>query len=484
MVKTNLLLLSCCFLSLLAMAQQAKEVDVQQLFEKGFFMETVERNLDGAIRVYEAVVALNPQDQHLLALTNYQLAGCWEKKGNKKKADAMYRELVSKFPDEKELIQNVKKHLSEPRSVNTPEQMAQMFETIVSVDFEEAPVVDFFDFLRNRLNIDIVLTSEYQTDTPPLSISVSELKIINLLHLVLDMTQGDFALLHGALIIGQKHEIAEIRHREWPDVGNVASPAQIVEQKLKSTQCSMDFSGTPVHQVIAFCKQTFNINIVVYPKIENRLMSFRVTDTSCLNALRLICIVHGDLAYGYKDGVVFFASCSQYTKMTEENKKSFVPLAFRITYDVPPPQGYPACKAYFVDGSGVVRMMDVSPESQFQIVPGAYKLNFDLPGYFYGKSKDINIEKTSPLFVIEEKLFVVPRNLSFELEDTSTGELVSADKILVNGKIVMPKDTFKPGTTLDITIECKDYKTYNGQIALQPGKGPFVIKASLQKKKN
>jgi hypothetical protein len=484
MMKKSALLLSFLILSVLAMAQQAKKMDTQQLFERGFFMETVERNLDGAIEVYEVVVALKPQDRHLLARTYYQLAECWEKKGDKINAAEIYRELLRMFPDEKELVQNAKNHLSEQMSRNAPEHMAKILETNLTVDFADSPVAELFVFLRNRLGINIVLTSAYQTSTPQISISVSELKVSSLLRIVMDMTQGEFAFLHDALIVGKKQEIAEIRRREWSDTGNMPVGTQALEQTLKSTQCTLDLADVPVHQIIAFCRKTFNINMVVHPDVNARQISLHLTDISCLNALRLICIAHGDLAYGYKNDVVFLTSWSQYKKMVEESEKIFVPLVFRITYDVPPPQGYPACKAVFTAGDGTIRIMDVSPESQFRIVAGAYKLNFDLPGYFYGKPKDINIEKSFTLFSVEEKLLAAHRALSFELEDTSTGKLVTAEKILVNGKMVTFKDTFKPGTTLDVTIECKGYAAYQGKIALEPGKGPFVIKVSLQKTKD
>jgi hypothetical protein len=453
------------------------------LFEKGFCLETVERNLDGAIQIYEAVLARKPQDQHLAARTYYRLAECFRKKGEKDRAAEIHGKLLKMFPDEKELVEKIQQYRLEQRSRNTPEEITKLLEATVSVEFSETPVQEFFGFLRNRSDMNIVLTAGYQANTRPIDIAVDNLKAIALLRIVMEMTQGDFVILPGALLVGGKEEIAEFKHREWPDVQSMPAWAQAMEQKLKETECSMEFVDSPLTDVIRKWSKINSMNMVLHPLAVNRKISIQLMNISSLNALRLLCLYHGDLVYVYKENVLFLMPWSLYKKGLEEADKLMVPIIFRIKYDVPPPQGYPGCKALFMSDGHVI-VMDASDASRFRIAAGSYKLNFELPGYFYGRPKSIQIEKSTETYLVEEKLLAIARAIVFDVEDTSTGQFVPAEKLFVNGKSVGDQDTFKPGTALDVTIEFKDYETFQGKITLEPGKGPFGIKASLQKKKS
>lgn len=483
--KLNLLFVSLVvFFGLVGQAQEGKEVDLERLFEKAYFLETVERNLDGAISVYEALLALRPQDQRLIARTSYQLAQCFEKQGHKVKAKTYYRRLVENFPQEKELGEAAKRYLGQQNYSNAQERIAKTLEGTLSLDFSEAPMLDIIGFLRQRLQLNFVVTQAYlKTAAAPVDIRLMEAKMSSVLQVLTDMREGNFAVLHGAIVIGTRQEIAASKDHPWPDVTHLPTWAQSLEQKLKDQQCSMEFSEAPLGDVVRNWSKTFNVNIVTHPQVsDHSLVSLHLMDTSALDALRILCLYHGNLIYDYKaEGVLTLLPLSEYHKnLDAAGKKELVLIDFRLKYDVPPPRRYPECRALFIDDKGIVRMLDVEVPPRLRIASGSYKLKLQQPGYFE-LTKDVTIEPSAS-FVIEETLMAIPRPLAFDVIDAGSNKPIEVEKMFVAGKLASHQDSFKPGIPLEVMMEFKDYDTYRDKITIEPGKGPFVIRAMLKKK--
>ena len=464
---------------ILLQAQEVKEMDYATLFEKGFFLESVERNPEGAIKIYQAILVLKPADDHLLAKTYFRLAECYRKQGKKDQAALTYGQLRTLFPQEKELIQEADGYQT------TEQNLSQAIDHIldtnkISMDFREAPMSEVLDFLMAKTKIDFVLSASVLRINPKVTLTVKALKLRSILNLLSGLYGTDFAVLYGVVVVGSKEEIKQYCLQKWPEWEELPAWAQEIEQKLKRTKCTLDFAATPLFPDLAgVVRKLGQINIIIHPQVQNQLITIRVTDACLENFLRLVCFYHGDLSYTYESQCLLILPSSLHKQTLQaKNKSQLVPVTFEIGHDVPPPAEYPAWRALFIDPQTNVHRYINSNDRR--IAPGKYVLKLEQPGY-YTIVRDINIKEGALDFIINDQLIAQPRQLAFNLLDEKTGALVRAHQILINGKPVSYRDVFKPGSILKVTVHFKEYSTFQSKVRIIPGKGPFVIKVSLSK---
>ena len=77
--------------------------EVSGLLQKGLFEEEANRNLDAAIRAYEAVIAQTDKDRQFAATAIFRLAECYRKQGKINEANTQYQRILREFADQKEL---------------------------------------------------------------------------------------------------------------------------------------------------------------------------------------------------------------------------------------------------------------------------------------------------------------------------------------------------------------------------------------------
>jgi hypothetical protein len=82
-----------------------------ELLEKGIYTEETVGDLDAAAKLYEKAVAEAKQVEAVAAKAQYRLGLCLLKQGKKKQAIAALREVVRRYPDQKELVAAARKHL-------------------------------------------------------------------------------------------------------------------------------------------------------------------------------------------------------------------------------------------------------------------------------------------------------------------------------------------------------------------------------------
>jgi hypothetical protein len=99
-------------LGIMLLAQPAVQADTAaEMLEKGIYNEETVGNLDEAIKIYREVVNVASQTQKLAAKAQFRLGQCLLKQQKKDDAVAAFKTLISKYPDQKELVAKAKQHL-------------------------------------------------------------------------------------------------------------------------------------------------------------------------------------------------------------------------------------------------------------------------------------------------------------------------------------------------------------------------------------
>jgi len=84
---------------------------LSELLEKGIYAEETKGDVDGAITIYQQLVAEAIANQSVGAQAEYRLALCLLKKNRLPEANAAFEKLIHDFPDEKELVVKAREHL-------------------------------------------------------------------------------------------------------------------------------------------------------------------------------------------------------------------------------------------------------------------------------------------------------------------------------------------------------------------------------------
>jgi hypothetical protein len=92
---------------------EKKAASPSELLEKGIYTEETVGDLDGAISIYEKVVAEAKAVRALAAEALYRVGQCLLKKGKKAEAEAAFQKLIADFPDQKDWIAKARKHVHE-----------------------------------------------------------------------------------------------------------------------------------------------------------------------------------------------------------------------------------------------------------------------------------------------------------------------------------------------------------------------------------
>ena len=83
------------------------------LLEKGIYAEETAGDLDEAIRIYKRIVARAADSRQYAAQAQYRLGTCYRKKGQDAAAVAAFRELISAYGDQEELVARARTQLAE-----------------------------------------------------------------------------------------------------------------------------------------------------------------------------------------------------------------------------------------------------------------------------------------------------------------------------------------------------------------------------------
>jgi hypothetical protein len=84
---------------------------LSELLERGIYSEETKGDIDGAISIYQQLVAQAKANESLVAQAEFRLAQCYLKKNRKDDATAEFQKLVDDFPDQTALVAQAKPFL-------------------------------------------------------------------------------------------------------------------------------------------------------------------------------------------------------------------------------------------------------------------------------------------------------------------------------------------------------------------------------------
>jgi len=119
---------------LLTLSAWAKPASV--LLQEGLYAEEIEGDLDGAIKIYEQVIAGGKEAQQAAAQATYRIGMCYLKKGQKDKAAEHFQNIISDFAGQKALAAKAEKQLDKikPRAERIVEQTVMTISTCAEGD--------------------------------------------------------------------------------------------------------------------------------------------------------------------------------------------------------------------------------------------------------------------------------------------------------------------------------------------------------------
>ncbi len=93
------------------LATRAESASPSELLEKGIYAEETKGDLDGAIAIYQQLVAEANANRSLAAQAQFRLGECLVKKNHNVEATAAFQKLIHDYPNEKELIAQARVYL-------------------------------------------------------------------------------------------------------------------------------------------------------------------------------------------------------------------------------------------------------------------------------------------------------------------------------------------------------------------------------------
>jgi ankyrin repeat protein len=123
--------------------------DVTSLVQKGLFEEEANHNLDAAIEYYRQAMASFDKDRQLAATAAFRLAECYRLQGKTNEASLQYERVLRDFPDQKDLAELSKSHLSGRTSSAPPTGQATVVQELENMA-EADEIQKLRDMLKNK----------------------------------------------------------------------------------------------------------------------------------------------------------------------------------------------------------------------------------------------------------------------------------------------------------------------------------------------
>jgi tetratricopeptide (TPR) repeat protein len=123
-MKKSILLSVVLGIAIYAVLIHAVAEPVSVLFEKGIYLEETKGDLNGAMEIYKKILEESETNRAYAAQAQYRLGMCYMKKGEKEKSIEIFKDLVEKYPEQKDLVEKAMKHI--PEEPKTEEEWAKI----------------------------------------------------------------------------------------------------------------------------------------------------------------------------------------------------------------------------------------------------------------------------------------------------------------------------------------------------------------------
>lgn len=302
----------------------------EDLYYKAWHAETADRDLDRALSMYREIVEKHGSDSLNVAKALLQIGGCLEKQGKLAEAQEAYQKVVAGYEAEREVAEKAKSRLEALKAgaaqpsgetaglspYGTPGRvpsgktadpgaaLAQKLDTLkIDVDFTDTGMHDILDFIREFAGLNIVVDRarlQNQFDRT-VSFRVKSLVLRAVIDLLCKQYDAAFLVHEGVLLITTPEGVAAMkqagaaRNARMNDAGASATAKEVLA-KLQAQRTALDFTETPLSDVIDFVRAFANINIVMQSDLKDvgsAPLSLRVADLPLAHVFALICDLNG-----------------------------------------------------------------------------------------------------------------------------------------------------------------------------------------------
>ena len=112
----------------------AWEKSAQTMYEHGWFLESSEKNFNGALETYRALMERFADDKNYCALAQTRIGACLDAQGKSDEARAAWQKVLADYPDQPEAVKNARLLMAgiDPFSVGSFEEMKKQVEGILN----------------------------------------------------------------------------------------------------------------------------------------------------------------------------------------------------------------------------------------------------------------------------------------------------------------------------------------------------------------
>ncbi|MCU0723497.1 MAG: hypothetical protein MUC63_07770 [Planctomycetes bacterium] len=265
----------------------AAEPDLQSEFEKGFYKEQAERDLEAAVAIYAGVAARQEEGKKIAAKALVRMGICLGKLGRTDEARKALERVAAEFKDQKEAADEAQKALADllpskaapaAQAPETPGQrLRKALASTITLDFPEATLSDMLAFLAESKGINVVLDPGARSGMEPVmaSLSVRSIPVAEALSLLARLKGLDWAVLHGVVYVADPRALALFKAFSW--IGEEDDPAEPesprvleIREALAKKFYSYDVMNKPLERCVSVLQDKLGFSILFSVEVAGR----------------------------------------------------------------------------------------------------------------------------------------------------------------------------------------------------------------------
>jgi len=307
----------------------AQDGEAQSRFEKGYFKENAERDLEGAIREYRLVLSQYGKARKIAAKALLRMGLCFEKLGQSSDATGCFRKVIADFPGIKDAVADARKALKRLGSngaastpnLKTADPKTKALEKSISLDFMDTPLKEVLSFLSKVTGVNMVLDPNIfgakSEDELMVQLKVDDIPVRQALTLILSMRELSWAFLHGALYVSTPENLGKYKAQIWDESCKGEDPdLQRIDTLLSTRKISLDFKDTPIKEALATFSKAAGIPFTLDPAAatelvsQDRTLNLMMQDLDMKAAIHLMARFNGLVVRIEKRGVTLYLAKS------------------------------------------------------------------------------------------------------------------------------------------------------------------------------
>lgn len=163
----------------------------------------------------------------------------------------------------------------------------------ITLDFTDTPFADVMQFISQVTQVNVVLDPRAGLASKRVTLNAKDLKIREALTLMLRMHGASMAGRLGVLVVSTPARLARIPEDVMMGPADDAPPAQKQAWARFQRKVTLDFSGTPLPDVVQFMRETTGSNIVLDRRLAGQKADLRLEQQTVLSAMTLIATLAG-----------------------------------------------------------------------------------------------------------------------------------------------------------------------------------------------